>query len=35
VNFIENVKSGTNLLNSRAAFDQHARNIQIGKIAKP
>jgi len=35
VNFIENVKSGTNLLNSRAAFDQHARNIQIGKIANP
>jgi len=35
VNFIENVKSGTNLLDSRAAFDQHGGNIQIGKIAKP
>ena len=35
VNFIENVKSGTNLLNSRAAFDQHGGNIQIGKITKP
>jgi hypothetical protein len=35
VNFIENIKSGGNLLHNRAAFDQHGRNIQIGKIAKP
>ena len=35
VNFIENVRSGGNLLNNRAAFDQHGKNIQIGKIANP
>jgi len=35
VNFIENVKSGTNLLDSRAAFDQHGGNIQIGKTPNP
>jgi hypothetical protein len=35
VNFIENVKSGGNLLNNRAAFDQHGGNIQIGKITNP
>jgi len=35
VNFIENVKSGGNLLNTRAAFDQHGGNIQIGKITNP
>ena len=35
VNFIENVKSGGNLLNNRASFDQHGKNIQIGKIATP
>jgi hypothetical protein len=35
VNFIENVKSGGNLLNNRAAFDQHGKNIQIGRIANP
>ena len=35
VNFIENVKSGSNLLNSRAAFDLHGKNIQIGKFANP
>ena len=35
VNFIENVKSGGNVLNSRATFDQHGKNIQIGKIANP
>ena len=35
VNFIENVKSGGNILNNRAAFDQHGKNIQIGKIANP
>lgn len=35
VNFIENVKSGGNLINNRASFDQHGKNIQIGKIANP
>ena len=35
VNFIENVKSGGNLLNTRTAFDQHGGNIQIGKITNP
>jgi hypothetical protein len=35
VNFIENVKSGSNLLNNRAAFDQHGANIQIGRITNP
>jgi len=35
VNFIENVRSGGNLLHDRASFDQHGQNIQIGKIARP
>jgi hypothetical protein len=35
VNFIENVKSGGNLLNNRAAFDQHGGNIKIGRITNP
>ena len=35
VNFIENVKSGGNLLNTRAAFDQHGGNIKIGRITNP
>ena len=32
VNFIENVKSGGNLLMDRAAFDQYGANINIGKL---
>ena len=32
VNFIENVKSGGNLLMDRAAFDQYGGNINIGKL---
>jgi len=35
VNFIENVKSGGNLLHDRPSFDQHGKNINIGKIARP
>jgi hypothetical protein len=35
VNFIENVKSGGNLLHDRPSFDQHGKNITIGKIARP
>jgi len=35
VNFIENVKSGGNLLHDRPSFDQHGTNINIGKIARP
>jgi len=35
VNFIENVKSGGNLLHNRPSFDQHGKNITIGKIARP
>ena len=32
VNFIENVRSGGNLMNNRATFDQFGGNITIGKI---
>jgi len=32
VNFIENVRSGGNLMNNRATFDQFGVNITIGKI---
>ena len=35
VNFIENVRSGGNLLHDRASFDLHGKNIEIGKIARP
>jgi len=35
VNFIKNVSSGGNALNTRQAFDQYGKNISIGKIAKP
>ena len=35
VNFIKNVSSGGNVLNTRQAFDQYGQNITIGKIAKP
>ena len=35
VNFIENVRSGGNLLHDRPSFDLHGKNIQIGKIARP
>ena len=35
VNFIENVRSGNNLLHDRPSFDLHGKNITIGKIAKP
>jgi hypothetical protein len=35
VNFIKNVSSGGNTLNTRQAFDQYGNNITIGKIAKP
>jgi len=35
VNFIENVRSGGNLLHDRASFDAHGKNIEIGKIARP
>ena len=35
VNFIENVRSGVNILNDRASFDLHGQNIEIGKIARP
>ena len=35
VNFIKNVSSGGNALNTRQAFDQYGQNITIGKIAKP
>ena len=35
VNFIENVKSGGNLLHNRPSFDLHGKNITIGKIARP
>ena len=31
VNFIQNVSSGGNLLNTRQAFDQYGKNISIGK----
>ncbi|MDC1022761.1 FecR domain-containing protein [bacterium] len=35
VNFIKNVSSGGNVLNTRSAFDQHGGNISIGKVALP
>ncbi len=35
VNFIENVRSGGNLLMDRPSFDLHGKNVQIGKIARP
>ena len=35
VNFIENVKSGGNLMNDRPTFDTYGTNIQIGKISNP
>jgi hypothetical protein len=35
VNFIKNVSSGSNVLNTRQAFDQYGQNITIGKIPKP
>ena len=35
VNFIENVRSGGNLMNDRPSFDTHGSNIQVGKIANP
>lgn len=35
VNFIENVRSGGNLLKDRPTFDLHGKNLQIGKIARP
>jgi len=35
VNFIENVRSGGNLLHDRPSFDLHGKNIKIGKIARP
>ena len=35
VNFIKNVSSGGNILNTRQAFDQYGQNITIGKIGNP
>ena len=35
VNFIENVKSGGNLIMNRTSFDQFGQNISIGKINRP
>ena len=35
VNFIQNVSSGGNLLNTRQAFDQFGGNITIGKTGQP
>jgi hypothetical protein len=35
VNFMKNVSSGGNALNTRQAFDQYGKNISIGKIANP
>ena len=35
VNFIENIRSGGNLIMDRANFDQFGRNISIGKIGRP
>ena len=35
VNFIKNVSSGGNVLNTRPAFDQYGGNISIGKVALP
>ena len=33
VNFIQNVSSGGNALNTRQAFDQYGNNISIGKAS--
>ena len=35
VNFIENVRSGGNLMNDRPSFDQFGGNITIGKFLNP
>ena len=35
VNFIENIRSGGNLIMDRVNFDQFGRNISIGKIGRP
>ena len=35
VNFIENIRSGGNLMNDRPSFDQFGGNISIGKLTKP
>ena len=35
VNFLNNVRSGGNLLNDRQSFDQHGGNISIGKLPNP
>ena len=35
VNFIQNVKSGGNLLHDRPSFDLHGKNIKIGTIPRP
>ena len=35
VNFINNVSSGGNVLNTRQAFDQYGGNISIGKMVNP
>ncbi len=35
VNFIENVKSGGNLMDDRPSFDDYGKNVQIGKISNP
>jgi hypothetical protein len=35
VNFLENVKSGGNLMHNRATFDQFGKNITIGKMVSP
>ena len=35
VNFIQNVSSGANALNTRQAFDTYGNNISIGKIVQP
>ena len=35
VNFIDNVRSGGNLMSDRPSFDLHGKNIEIGKLARP
>ena len=35
VNFIQNVSSGGNALNTRQAFDTYGNNISIGKVSQP
>ena len=35
VNFIKNVATGGNVMNTRQTFDQFGKNIQIGKINRP